>query len=220
MYLSIYWFIYFAYSFDAINKVMDQIKANDKQKVRMFRTGGRKTHVPQNDSCIGNTGNKVGVGVKSGSIHSSFLTYAFTRRRYVPTQHWIFKWCDIFHFIQGIARTQSPTNINYAPESPTFGVIAEVNPPGVQWTGLALGEPPLGSRCPLCQVSMLEWERWANPHSATRPKWQCLVLKKVIWQQKLQSIEATLWLFKMAFIVWKNSFFLCYNVHPKPLLYL
>ena len=47
-----------------------------------------------------------------------------------------------FCFIQGIARTQSPTNINYAPESPTFGVIAEVNPPGVQWTGLALGEPP------------------------------------------------------------------------------
>ena len=43
---------------------------------------------------------------------------------------------------QGIARTQSPTNINYAPESPTFGVIAEVSPSGVQWTGLALGEPP------------------------------------------------------------------------------
>ena len=43
---------------------------------------------------------------------------------------------------QGRARTQSPTNINYASESPTFGVIAEVNPPGVQWTGLALGEPP------------------------------------------------------------------------------
>ena len=48
----------------------------------------------------------------------------------------------ILRFYQGIARTQSPTNINYAPESPTFGVIAEVNPPGVQWTGLALGEPP------------------------------------------------------------------------------
>ena len=58
-------------------------------------------------------------------------------------------------FYQGRARTQSPTNINYASESPTFGVIAEVNPPGVQWTGLALGEPPSGSRYPLHQVSML-----------------------------------------------------------------
>ena len=56
---------------------------------------------------------------------------------------------------QGRARTQSPTNRNCAPESPTFGVIAEVNPPGVQWTGLALGEPPSGSGYPLRQVSML-----------------------------------------------------------------
>ena len=47
-----------------------------------------------------------------------------------------------YFIIQGIARTQSPTNINYAPESPTFGVIAEVSPTGVQWPGLALGEPP------------------------------------------------------------------------------
>ena len=61
----------------------------------------------------------------------------------------------IFCLYQGIARTQSPTNINYAPESSTFGKIAEVNPPGVQWTGLALGEPPSGSGYPLRQVSML-----------------------------------------------------------------
>ncbi len=38
-----------------------------------------------------------------------------------------------FSFCQGIARTQSPTTINYAPESPTFGVIAEVSQTGVQW---------------------------------------------------------------------------------------
>ena len=56
---------------------------------------------------------------------------------------------------QGIARTQSPTNKNYAPELPTFGAIARVSPTGVQWKGLALGEPPCRSRYPLCQVSML-----------------------------------------------------------------
>ena len=56
---------------------------------------------------------------------------------------------------QGIARTQSPTNKNYAPELPTFGAIARVSPTGVQWKGLALGEPPSRSRYPLCQVSML-----------------------------------------------------------------
>ena len=47
---------------------------------------------------------------------------------------------------------RSPTNINYAPESSTFGKIAKVNPPGVQWTGLALGEPPCGSGYLLRQV--------------------------------------------------------------------
>ena len=56
---------------------------------------------------------------------------------------------------KGIARTQSPTNKNCAPESPTFGAIAAVSPTEVQWKGLVLGEPPNGSRYPLCQVSML-----------------------------------------------------------------
>ena len=58
-------------------------------------------------------------------------------------------------FIQGIARTQSPTNINYAPESSTFGKIAKVKRSGVQWNILALGEPPCGSGYLLRQVSML-----------------------------------------------------------------
>ena len=43
---------------------------------------------------------------------------------------------------QGLARTQSPTTKNYAPELPTFGVIARVSPTEVQWKGLTLGAPP------------------------------------------------------------------------------
>ena len=58
-------------------------------------------------------------------------------------------------FIKGRARTQFPTIRNYAPELPTFGVIAGVSPTQVQWKGLTLGEPPSWSRCPLCQVSMI-----------------------------------------------------------------
>ena len=45
-------------------------------------------------------------------------------------------------FKKGLARTQIPTNRNYAIEFPTFGEIAGVNPTGVQWKGLALEEPP------------------------------------------------------------------------------
>ena len=59
-------------------------------------------------------------------------------------------------FNQGIARTQSPTNKNYAPESRTFGVIANVSQAEVQWKGLGLGGQPCWSLCPLCQVSMLD----------------------------------------------------------------
>ena len=45
---------------------------------------------------------------------------------------------------QGIARTQSPTNKNYALELPTFGVIVGVSPTEVQWKcfTLALEKPP------------------------------------------------------------------------------
>ena len=52
----------------------------------------------------------------------------------------------IICIIKGIARTQSPTNKNYALELPTFGVIVGVSPTGVQWRGLALEEPPSWSR--------------------------------------------------------------------------
>ena len=45
-------------------------------------------------------------------------------------------------YLQGLARTQIPTNKNCAPELPTFGVIAGVSYPEVQWNSLALGELP------------------------------------------------------------------------------
>ena len=57
-------------------------------------------------------------------------------------QYFLWVWVSL---LQGIARTQFPTNINYASEFPTFGEIAEVNPTAVQWKGLALGEPPCWS---------------------------------------------------------------------------
>ena len=47
-----------------------------------------------------------------------------------------------FCLIQGRARTQSPNNINYAPESFTLVKMTEVKQPEVQWISLALGEPP------------------------------------------------------------------------------
>ena len=43
---------------------------------------------------------------------------------------------------EGIARTQSPTNKNYAAKFPTFGEIVGVNRPAVQWNSLVLGELP------------------------------------------------------------------------------
>ena len=45
-------------------------------------------------------------------------------------------------YYQGIARTQSPTNKNYALELPTFGAIVGVSQTEVQWNGLTLEEPP------------------------------------------------------------------------------
>jgi len=56
--------------------------------------------------------------------------------------------------LQGFARTQFPTNINYDPEVITLGLLAGVSPTVVQWKGLFPGEPPSWSRCPLVQVSM------------------------------------------------------------------
>ena len=47
---------------------------------------------------------------------------------------------------RGLARTQIPTNKNCAPELPTFGVIAGVSYPEVQWNSLALGELPWWSQ--------------------------------------------------------------------------
>ena len=47
-----------------------------------------------------------------------------------------------YYHEKGIARTQPPTNKNYALELPTLGVIVEVSPTDVQWKGLSLEEPP------------------------------------------------------------------------------
>ncbi len=44
--------------------------------------------------------------------------------------------------LKGDSANAVPHNINYASEFPTFGEIAEVNSTGVQWSSLALGEPP------------------------------------------------------------------------------
>ena len=44
--------------------------------------------------------------------------------------------------LQGLARTQIPTNKNDDVEFPTFGEIAGVNHSLVQWSSLALEEPP------------------------------------------------------------------------------
>ena len=44
--------------------------------------------------------------------------------------------------LQGLARTQIPTNKNDDVEFPTFGEIAGVNHSQVQWSSLALEEPP------------------------------------------------------------------------------
>ena len=68
-------------------------------------------------------------------------------------------WQFLFYFvyIQGTARTQSPTTKNCTPELITFGLIARVSPSLVQWKGLALEEPPWWSWLPLSQVSMLQY---------------------------------------------------------------
>ena len=57
--------------------------------------------------------------------------------------HWPAQVCSFFLTEnQGIARTQSPANKNYALELPTFGAIVGVSQTEVQWDGLALEEPP------------------------------------------------------------------------------
>ena len=48
----------------------------------------------------------------------------------------------LIYFLSGSARTQDPTNKNYAPELSTFGIIIEVSQTEVQWSSLSLGKPP------------------------------------------------------------------------------
>ena len=51
-------------------------------------------------------------------------------------------WCMKQSTQKGLARTQIPTNKNDDVEFPTFGEIAGVNHSLVQWSSLALEEPP------------------------------------------------------------------------------
>ena len=58
------------------------------------------------------------------------------------------------HNLQGFARMQFPTNINYDPEVITLGLLEGESPTVVQWNGLSLGKLPSRSQCPLGQISM------------------------------------------------------------------
>ncbi len=49
---------------------------------------------------------------------------------------------SILKLIIGVSAYADPTLRNSDSESSTFGTIAEVNPTGVQWLGLTLGEQP------------------------------------------------------------------------------
>ena len=71
-----------------------------------------------------------------------------TRKYSFPT------FSDVWLF-QGIARTQSPIQKNYALESPAFEVIAAVNLTKVQWKGLTPDRLRSWSKFSPCQVSML-----------------------------------------------------------------
>ena len=66
---------------------------------------------------------------------------------------------------QGIARTQSPTNKNYALELPTFGVIVGVSPTEVQWKGLALKELPSWSQLTFVPGKYATWSKLGGNRS-------------------------------------------------------
>ena len=88
---------------------------------------------------------------------------------------WDFKGKDFYIclYFKGKARTQSPTNKNYALESPTFGVIARFSQTQVQWKGLSKGKPPCWSWCSPCQVSMLQSVASRSLSSMVPPKMWC-----------------------------------------------
>ena len=63
---------------------------------------------------------------------------------------------------QGIARTQSPTNKNYAAKLPTFVAIVGVSQFEVQWISLTLGEPPWWSWLTPQPGKYAELSNWAK----------------------------------------------------------
>ena len=93
-----------------------------------------------------------------------------------------------------------PHDRNYASEFPTFGEIAEVNSIGVQWSSLALGEPPCWSRLtptPGKYVLMLVLMKVSLKHSHGRFDF----LATYIWQ----NFEPTLVKFLGWFSLFKNG---------------
>ena len=85
-------------------------------------------------------------GMRKGN--SDWPKLVETRKYSFPT------FSDVWLF-QGIARTQSPIQKNYALESPAFEVIAAVNLTKVQWKGLTPDRLRSWSKFSPCQVSML-----------------------------------------------------------------
>ena len=67
-----------------------------------------------------------------------FITW---RRRILKLPLHIY-FTEVMDEIKGDSANAVPHERNYASEFPTFGEIAEVNSTGVQWSSLALGEPP------------------------------------------------------------------------------
>ena len=92
--------------------------------------------------------------IKRKSRHESIAVFCIVSVSFLPLHLLDFCWFSVL-IVKGTARTQSPTTKNCTPESTTFVSIAGVSRAEVQWQGLVLREPPLRSRLPLSQVSMI-----------------------------------------------------------------
>ena len=75
----------------------------------------------------------------ASTVHQRSKAKACTQHTAASASPLVFFSCTLD---QGRARTQSPTTRNFAVEIPTFGEFTGVSMSGVQWTSLALGEPP------------------------------------------------------------------------------
>ena len=92
-----------------------------------------------------------------GSSHLSLDQYYFSSVVWVVEGGQVK--VEIIDNNQGIARTQSPTNKNYALELPTFGAIVGVSQTEVQWDGLILEERPSWLRFTSVPGKYVVWRR-------------------------------------------------------------